>query len=134
MTVSLQRSSVRACSGQKTFTTLCEKHCFMPSFFFYPSWKQLVGTGVQFVRLPPFIRKLKMLPVYPGLDLFSFCRPEMGKEHIDCVSFHLMPLRICPNAPLFIYLFIPPLFLFPLHATGPEKEKRSLPDLRCMNI
>lgn len=47
-----------------------------------------------------------MLPVYPGLDLFSFCRPEMGKEHIDCVSFHLMPLRICPNAPLFIYLFL----------------------------
>lgn len=40
--VSLERSSVRACSGQKTFTTLCEKHCFMPSFFFYPSSKQLV--------------------------------------------------------------------------------------------
>lgn len=72
-----------------------------------------------------------MSPVYPGLDLFSFCRPEMGKEHIHCVSFHLIALHICPNAPLFIYSSSVSL-VFSCH--GPRKENRSLHDLHCMNV
>jgi len=109
----------------------------MPSFFFFffcLSFQQLVWIGFQFVLLPPFIRKLKMLPVYPGPDLFCFCWPRMGKEHIHCVSFHLMPLWICPNAPLVIYSR--PLFLspFPFSCYGPKKENGSVQALYCTSL
>lgn len=50
----------------------------------------------------------------------------MGKEHTQCVSFHLMPLCICPNAPLFIYS--PLLFhsLFPFSCSDPKREGAGL--------
>lgn len=122
---------------------VCEKHCLMPSFFFCLSSQQLVWIGVQFVLLSPFIRKLKMLPVYPGPGLFSFCWPRMGKEHIHCVSFHLMPLCICPNAPLFIYSpssVSLPLSFFPFSCYWPpqkrerERENGSVQALYCTSL
>lgn len=75
------------------------------------------------MRLLPFITQLKMPLVYPGLDLFSFCRPEMGKEHTDCVSFHLAPPRICPNVPLFIYSSS---FSLPFFMPGTRKKTTGL--------
>lgn len=61
---------------------VCEKYCLLPSFFFCLFSWHFVWIGVQFVLHPSFIRKLKMLHVYPGPDLFSFSWPRMGKEHV----------------------------------------------------
>lgn len=74
--------------------------------------------------LPPFIRKLKMLPVYAGLDLFSFCWPRMEKD-----TFAVFLSISCHYAfvQMHLYLFMPPLLflsLFPLPCYGPKKREQ----------
>lgn len=111
-----------------------EKHCLMPSCFFFLLFFSCVSSvwiGVQFVCLPSFIRKLKMLFVYrwPGLFFFFlfffFLQSKDGKRtHLRCFFPSHDTLHLSKYT--FIYFFPPSLFLslIPFSCCGPKRSKR----------
>lgn len=96
-----------------------EKHCLMPSCFFFLLFFSCVSSvwiGVQFVCLPSFIRKLKMLFVYrwPGLFFFFFfsLQSKDGKRtHLRCFFPSHDTLHLSKYT--FIYFFPPFSLSFP---------------------
>lgn len=103
---------IRQGSGQETFIALCVRNivsCQVVFFsFFFFSCVSSVWIGVQFVCLPSFIRKLKMLFVYRW-PFFLF-PPKQGWEKNTfavflSISWHFAFVQI------HLYLFFPPFSL-----------------------
>lgn len=115
-----------------------EKHCLMPSCFFFLLFFSCVSSvwiGVQFVCLPSFIRKLKMLFVYRW-PFFLF-PPKQGWEKNTfavflSISWHFAFVQI------HLYLFFSPLLsffpLFLFHAVDPKEASGSVQAPFCRRL